>query len=306
MQTKRQHSVPQMSFIEKNRLLWFLAFLTLSVFFLLTLDTSYNVWQLGEIPVRAGCWDLTAIFIASIGFILCKAGALYFSTQAVGVNIKFSAATKLLTQSVLIEITMFPSKIAGDTYKYFRLPTKRKKRKVMAVMVFRCTSFLPFLLFIVLYPKSILSWLFCATLLITVTWILCKKTTGHISWTLVFLSASGHFLALLIWAFQGYILLTVLSDSAPGFIYFVGIFLIAQVAAAASNLPFGLGIKEIFFGYTLSSFLGVEQLILFLILQRLSGELLTAFLGWLTLLPEIFKRKTMLKHKFITLSKKIA
>lgn len=291
MQTELQQSAPQISFIEKKRLFWLLPFLILSVIFLLTLGKSYNLWQQGEIAVSVRYWDLTAIFLASIGFILCKAGALYCSAQAVGVNIEFSAATKLLTQSVLIEITMFPSKVAGDTYKYFRLPTKEKKRKLMTVMVFRCTSFLPFLLFLFLYPESIFSWLFCGTLLVAVTWTLLKKTPGHISWSLVVISASGHFLALLIWAFQGYLLLRILGDSTPNFLYFIGIFLIAQVAAAVSNLPFGLGVKEVFFGYTLSTFLGVEQLLLFLILQRLSGELMTALIGWLTLLPEIFQRR---------------
>ncbi len=297
MQTKLQQAVGQISFIEKNRFFWVLPFLILSVIFLLILSESYNVWQQGEIMLQVEPWNVMAIFLASGGFILCKAGSLFFSARAAGVTIGFKDTAKLLTQSVLVEITMFPSKVAGDTFKYFRLPSCAQAQKVMTVLLFRCTSFSPFLLFLFIYPDSAYSWLFCGILLIISTWMIIKKTKGHILWAAVFFSVCGHFVALLLWAFQGYLLLQLLSPSAPPFLYFIGIFLMVQIAAAASNLPFGIGVKEVLFSFTLSSFLGADQLIMFLILQRLSGELLTAFIGWLTLLPEIFHRRLNLKDE---------
>ena len=297
MPTESQQTVEQFLFTKKNRLLWLVPFLILSVIFLLILSQSYSLWGQGNIVLQVEWWNVIAIFLTSIGFILCKAGALFFSARAAGGDIGFRSAAKLLTQSVLVEITMFPSKVAGDTFKYFRLPTREKAQKVMTVVLFRCTSFSPFLLLLVLYPDSVYSWFLCGLLLVVSIWIILKKTKSKILWTAVFYSVCGHFLALLFWAFQGYLLLRMLSPSDPGFFYFIGIFLIAQIVAAASNLPFGVGVKEVLFGFTLSSFLGADQLIIFLILQRLSGELLTALIGWLTMFPEIFKRRLNARSK---------
>lgn len=297
MQTDSQHTLEQFLSIKNNRMLWLVPFLILSVLFVLTLRNSYSLWGKGDVVLYVEWWNVVAIFLTSIGFILCKACALFFSARAAGVDIGFKKAAKLLTQSVLVEITMFPSKVAGDTFKYFRLPTCEQSQKVMTILLFRCTSFSPFLLLLFLYPESVFSWLFCGLLLVVSIWMILKKTKNTILWGAVFSSICGHFFALLLWAFQSYLLLRMLSPTAPSFFYFIGVFLMAQIAASVSNLPFGIGVKEVFFGFTLSSFLGADQLIIFLILQRLSGELLTALIGWVTMLPEIFQGKLNTKSE---------
>lgn len=296
MQIKSKSTLEQFFSIHKNRFIWIVPFLVLSVIFVLIVSESLSVWQQEAVVLKIELWNIVAIIATSIGFILCKSASLFYSARATGANIRLKDAAKLLTQSVLVEITMFPSKLAGDTFKYFRLPGRNQTQKVMTVMIFRCTSFAPFLLLLFLYPDSIYSWVFCGCLLTAFIWLLAKKLQGHISWTALFLSTCGHFFALLFWSCQGYLLLRLLSPSPPSFLAFVGIFLIVQIAASVSNLPFGIGVKEVLFGFTLSSFLGADQMIIFLILLRLSGELLTASIGWLTLLPEIIQRRPPLRE----------
>ncbi len=291
MQTERQKNVTSAPAIGNNLFFWLVPFLLLSAVFLLLLDQACNIWRQGEASLNAESWNIAAIFAAAMGFVLCKAAALCFAARAAGVNLGFSNAAKLLCQSVFVELTLFPSKVAGDAFKYFRLPAGQQAEKVKTLMVFRVTSFAPCMMVLFLFPKSVFSWLFSALLLAAAIWFWLGKNGGRMALTPVMLSVCGHVLALLLWACQGYLLLGLVGSAAPGFAHFVGIFLLAQMTAAASSLPFGLGVKEVMFGVSLGSFLGADQLLLFLVLQRLSGELLTAFVGWLMLLPEVFSRR---------------
>lgn len=234
--------------------------------------------------------DFVLILLCSIFYIMSKSFALFLSAQTADIKLNYKESFAIFTRSALIEITLFPAKIAGDTYKYFALPTSKKSQKITCLLLFRVTSFIPFLIFASILIKSTFIVVILILLVLAGYWFLKVKLDARIALIPLFLTAGGHFFALLSWVLQGYLLFTLISGDNLELTAFAMIFLTGQVIAAISNLPFGLGVKEFYFTAHLHAWLDPTQLILFFLLLRLSGELLTGLTGWCFAAAETAKK----------------
>lgn len=271
----------------KWRLLLLVPLIVLSLLFFTTLVDSLFRWHSADMQMH--WWIFPVIVVVALLFLLCKGASLYVAARGTGIRVTYQATTLVMAQSVFIEMTMFPAKIAGDVYKYFRLPGEDKKQKITALLCFRVTSFVPFVFVVVCVVDHLVLIAFIGFCLFVI--VLLALRTLELSITAAVLAAMGHLAAFFFWICQNYLLLYFIGVEQINILHLAGVLVVAQGLSAISNIPFGLGVREVVVGYSLGSFLGTEQMVIFLLLQRLTGETLTALIGWASLLPKIIAGK---------------
>jgi len=271
------------------RLLLIVPLVVLSLLFFTTLADGLSQWHSADVQLQMRWWVFPVIILVALLFLLCKGTSLYVATHGAGIRMTYKNAILVIAQSVFVEMTMFPAKIAGDAYKFFNLPGEDKKQKIKGLLCFRVASFVP-IIFVIIYVVDHVFVMLSIVICLLVLTVLALRQMGQ-SVSAFMLSVMGHLAAFFCWIWQSYLLLYFLGAEPPDFLYLAGVLVVAQGLSAISNIPFGLGVREVVIGYSFSAFLGMEQMVTFLLLQRLTGETLTALIGWFSLLPKLLKRK---------------
>ncbi|MFH1591150.1 MAG: lysylphosphatidylglycerol synthase domain-containing protein [archaeon] len=276
--------------LSSNRII-LIAFVMVSILFISILlgasrQLSFSI-LLSHVPLF-----LVAV-VLSLLFVTIKAIALRTAFSAQGIHLSAWKSIDLFLTTTFIEITLIPSKVTSDIFKFFYLKHADKKQKVQGIILFRLATMSVFFAMLIGYLFS-RSWLWgvAAIVLLSVLWLSLRGLVNR--WSrrqgLKGLSYISHQLN----PFAFIILLTLFSLAieiarAGVLLSIFGVsmswsfalaYVLAHVLGVLSTLPFGIGVKDLSLGAFLSQYLPAGDIVLFLILLRALGELLAGTLGW--------------------------
>jgi hypothetical protein len=283
---------------------------------LLALLTIVFVCVLYRNTSAAGAVDLNLllnpegllIFLGlSTFYIYAKAFSLFLCVRWVGGKESLFTCFKIFCQSVFMEITLFPSKLAGDAYKYAVLRDLAGQDRLLAIGLFRTgpvlvLAMMGIVLLAYYHPSYAAVFLACLPLL----FLCCRRRLGGLlRWPCSRIAETGwrgalrnlvllvflNLLATMVWSVQSFWIAGMVSNVAIPFWSFLAAFLLANTLGALSNLPFGIGVKDASLSLYLHTFLSARELVAALLLMRISGELCTGLVGWALFLGDFAKKK---------------
>ncbi len=249
--------------------------------------------------------SVSVITIASI-ILLIKSYQLYTIASITQLKRPYFHFIKIYCMSSFIELTTFTGKIGSDGFKYLYWKEHSKKNRLTIILFQRSTDILGFiiLLLFILIPW----WISIPiTLLIVILLIKClscpKKTQPSESIKHLIKQHRAKWLAMIAISIISYLLIltqlglifsslgaTITKPLLLGFLFSHGL-------GALSQLPLGLGVKDLFITYTLNDILNQETIILGLIWARLFGEFFIIMLGGIFLGIDLLKKKHSQKEQ---------
>jgi hypothetical protein len=280
------------TFLQRRKLVVFY-FAVLSLLFALALSRFGSGIKPADL---ARHWPL---FLGAIGFellyIIIKTHAWYCAWRAHGVVLTWLECLKLFLISVFIDLVMFPTAVASDTFKYARLNHNGdSSSRIKAIVLFRLTAVVPVVVIASAYLLSVLSSTTYALgvgslIIIFSGWCFRKKLGlvigGHFV-TVIWLIALST-LTTLLDALRASLLLNVFGGCLFGKV--LAYLSVSQMAGWFSGVPMGFGAKDVSLGYLLQGCLDPLAAISFLLMLRLTGEIFTACLGWCLASKETFR-----------------
>jgi len=298
----RQH-VP----VTGKRRLLALLLAVLSIAFVYVLSRNARAAETLELGLLLDGKTLLVLPGLSALYILAKSISLFLCVRWAGGTESLFACFKIFCQSVFMEITLFPSKPAGDAYKYGVLRSLAGRDRLLAIGLFRAGPVLVLTLIgivVLAGSRPLLAVVLLACL--PVLALGCRRRAGRILRQplsriaesggrralrnlplLVFLSL----LSTLVWSVQAFWIAGLVSGKTIPFWSFLAAFLLANALGALSSLPFGLGVKDASLGLYLRAFLSAQELVIALLLMRLFGELSTGLAGWVLFVGDLVRKR---------------
>ena len=237
-----------------------------------------------------------------VAFVLFKAVAIHISMRSSAIPFSFQQSVHLFMLTTFIDVTVFPNKVSSDVFKYAYLKDVTRWKRIKSILVFRLGNILFFVIIFILYfyRVSVLGTLglLAVLLILSLTGVVPRIVNKVFSspslltradvaplLSIAFLTFCdfcvevGKLMVLLVFFFH---------ISVPLDIIFV--YIIAHSLGVLSHVPMGIGLKDISLSIYLIQFMSASDIFLFLVLMRLFGEILVAFLGWILIGRKIWKK----------------
>ncbi len=202
---------------------------------------------------------------------------------------------KTYCMSSFIELTTFTGKIGSDGFKYIYWNDLTKQDRLKIIITQRSIDIIGFILLIIFFLKPLL--LILLIIIATITYLYTKyknnenSITKHLQqhWKILILMLILSITSYIIIATQlGFIFYALGTSITPQIIQG---FLFSHAAGAISQLPLGLGVKDLSLAYLLKDSLTTQTIILGIIWARLCGEFLSIFLGAIFTGIELLNKK---------------
>jgi hypothetical protein len=210
-----------------------------------------------------------------------------FALQHATPGFRLGEAIWIFLVSVFIEVVIPFSSIGSDTFKTWFYRKLGVMRVVEGIVLFRIAhgvNYIAILLLVLLSRQAFIVIIVVALAgLLFINNLLCRTETlsrmgySNIITTLL-LTCSGHALALL--SDLGRISLLLMAFGAAPSIEILLWYLVAHVLGMISQLPLGIGVKDIGLYFILLPLLETSEIFTFLLLLRFSGEGFSALLGY--------------------------
>ncbi len=269
--------------VNLRRLSLFILFATITT----VLVVGYTKFDLHEaIAIAATHWMLVvgACFFQLI-YVLLKSTGWYISYRLASVKVTWFRSLKLFFVTALIDTTCFPSTILSDSFKFFWFQGEKKTSIVRSLATARVGALLSYVPFIVLGFAHAHNWISAG--LISVATFLVLSLLGLRRWKLTgvrdFMATFSNFLVgvgcLLVSAARFLILGRIfgIHHSIQALFFFIT----AQISGLVSTVPMGLGVKEVTLGILFAKEIQAGEFITLMLLFRLTGEVISAIVGWL-------------------------
>ncbi|MBL7661449.1 hypothetical protein JNK13_01735 [bacterium] len=259
--------------------------LFLGVILALTITSS-----LGQLGLAARVQPGKLLQLSLISLIFSVLRAIQWNQAALNYGHREALSASIGTQfrATFVDLTVFPARISSDIYRYQTLSGISAPAKLRTVATYRLSTMIPLILVIFYALCSEVTteiWsLFLALLGLSVGLVIYRifrRYNFFNSSDLILLAklAALGVLALLVDLFRSYLLIS--TFTVMPFAEYATKHLIAQGIGALSGLPLGIGAKDLSLIYFFKSILTSPQVGAFIAVQRLTGELLGAFLGFL-------------------------
>jgi len=242
---------------------------------------SLQIAQVREFSVLL----LLGAFVLSTVFTLVKALAWKIAFKAEEIDLSYYECVKIFSLSSLVDFLFFPSTISADLFKLAYLKNYGIAQKLRAIVLFRVATSSAYALVLIAYFAQVSVLLTLFGLLAFCLVVFRRYQPGamaayfrRVAWVfgaLVLLTL----LVICITFSRAYLLAGLFDAALP--LRFLFEYVVSHFVGVLSAVPMGLGAKDLSLGYFLSEHLSTEQIGLFLILLRLSGEVYGALLGWL-------------------------
>ncbi len=202
---------------------------------------------------------------------------------------------KTYCMSSFIELTTFTGKIGSDGFKYIYWKDIPQKEKIGIIITQRSADIMGFILLILAFFKPLL-----LIPLIIITIIVYRYTNYKNHENIIIKNLHLHWKVwtlMLIISISSYL---IMATQLSLIFYTLGVqinrtlisgFLFSHGAGAISQLPLGIGAKDLSILYILKESLSTQTILIGLIWARLCGEFLSIFLGAAFTGIELLKKK---------------
>lgn len=257
--------------------------------------------------IQLNYFKIILLFILAIIFSMIRSLSFKLALNSKKIDFTFLKSFKFFLMSMLIEVTVFPSKVASDIFKFYYLKKYSWKPKLQAILLFRIGIMFGFLIpvLILLFLKNTLWGVLVLLIIILVVFFYTIFSKYNKFKKYLEIIKNNTFTLLKISLLNmGSLIIDVLRISILASLFGIGfsidfmlVYFVAIVLGVISNLPIGIGVKEISLGTYLSTLIGVDQVIIFLVLFRLTGELFSGFLGWVLFGKESLDKLRVVRKK---------
>ena len=274
----------------------FIALIALIIIFGIILKKNISNMDLSVIVEN---WRISLLIVAlTITFILTKSWMLLNAGRLFLVRINFLSAIKIFCLSGFFELTTFSGKFGADALKYFFWRHLSRKNRFSLLLFLRTADMLGFLTLIVLL---ILPWqvsIVCVALTLIIALHELKKRkksypesfikTLKERWPNLVVLSTISMIAYLVMVTQISLIFNALGLEIVRNTILK--FLTSHGLGVLSQLPHGLGMKDVSIYYLLKSQMSQAQILSGLIWMRLLGEFISVFLGTIFLVNQLIKK----------------
>ncbi len=231
----------------------------------------------------------------SFGHMALKSLSLFMCARTLGFHKPFIYFFKAYCISTFIEISTLSGKVGSDAFKYVYWKDASRSQRLKIILLFRLSNVpaVCYSLVLVLFHGSYF-WLWFV-LIAVVAVILAKRIKEDFEADKIRAVSSSFFMvshlqaaALAICLFQFYLLLLV-YETEHAWAALSG-YVISFIVGSVSLLPLGLGAKDLTLLVQLKPYMAMGSILGILILQRVTGDFVTAGVGWILSIREISKK----------------
>lgn len=253
-------------------------------------------WKYGhdiELDLVIRYWPLLLLVaVLSFAHMALKGAVLYVSSRRLGFQKPFMYFVKAHCISTFIEISTLSGKFGSDTFKYIYWKDASRAQRFKIILLFRlsnipavCCGLIP------VFFRGPFFWTWFI-LIIAAGWFLVIKIErdfkkeGIRPYSVTFLSASYlQTAALAVGLFQFYLLLAIyeVGELWP----VLSSYMTSLIIGSISLLPLGLGAKDLTLLVQLKPYMPVASILAVLLLQRVTGDFITAGTGWYFSMREV-------------------
>lgn len=220
----------------------------------------------------------------SLLFLCVSSWQWKIAARSFKIYLPISTAFSTTLTCSLIDLLVFPSKVSSDVFRSKSLGGVEFKESLKVVLFYRAAKAGPFL---ILTPLALLLvgvsplWVGLGMMALIAAGLRFSGRIKSLAPSWKNLGVASLLTGLLIFteSVRSWLLIRLFHDVAMGSV--MASHLISVGAGNLSGIPLGLGTKDLSWGLMLKNYLSGPQIILFLLLLRLTGEIFGAVLGWI-------------------------